>query len=97
MTISILFAAIDNSIAFALIAGALVVGTLLGFALGGGKAKRDVNAQLQEAEKRGVERGIEQRKATAEAAIGSAEQEAERIRSSANRATSLRRFANGRE
>ena len=85
MTISILFAAIDNSIAFALIAGALVVGTLLGFALGGGKAKRDVNAQLQEAEKRGVERGIEQRKAAAEAAIGSAEQEAERIRSSATR------------
>ena len=86
MTISILLAATELSVtAVVLILVALVVGAVIGVFVGGGKAKRDVDAQVQEAEKRGVEKGIEQRKATAEAAIGSAEQEAERIRSSAVR------------
>ncbi len=86
MTISILLAAGELSVtAVVLILVALVVGAVIGVFVGGGKAKRDVDAQVQEAEKRGVEKGIEQRKATAEAAIGSAEQEAERIRSSAVR------------
>ncbi len=86
MTISILLAAGELSVtAVVLILVALVVGAVIGVFVGGGKAKRDVDAQVQEAEQRGVEKGIEQRKATAEAAIGSAEQEAERIRSSAVR------------
>ena len=86
MTISILLAAAELSVtAVVLILVALIVGAVIGVFVGGGKAKRDVDAQVQEAEKRGVEKGIEQRKATAEAAIGSAEQEAERIRSSAVR------------
>lgn len=85
MTISILLAAMELPIAVVLIVAALVVGAVLGAVLGGGKAKRNVDAQVQEAEQRGVQKGIEQRKASAEAAIGSAEQEAERIRSSAVR------------
>ena len=85
MTISILLAAMELPIAVVLIVAALVVGAVLGAVLGGGKAKRNIDAQVQEAEQRGVQKGIEQRKASAEAAIGSAEQEAERIRSSAVR------------
>ena len=64
---------------------ALVVGVGAGAAFGISHAKRDINRKVEEAEAKGITKGIEQRKRDAEAAIGSAEKEAERIRSSAAR------------
>jgi len=72
---------------------ALIIGALVGALIGASRSKRAVNEQVQEAEQRGVQKGIEQRKAAAEAAIGSAEQEAERIRSSAEKEADDRKKA----
>ena len=93
MTVSILLAAMELPVAVALIVAALIVGAVVGILVGGGKARSKVNEQVQEAEQRGITKGIEQRKAAAEAAIGSAEQEAERIRSSAEKEADDRKKA----
>ncbi|MCR5305911.1 MAG: ribonuclease Y [Oscillospiraceae bacterium] len=53
--------------------------------MGSSAAKRGVTERINEAENKGIAKGIEQRKRDAEAVIGSAEQEAERIRSTAAR------------
>ena len=68
-----------------LILVALIGGAVAGALVGMNRAKSDVSKRTEEAEARGIAKGIEQRKRDAEAAIGSAEKEAERIRSSAAR------------
>ena len=85
MTLStlMLVAALNPGAAVLLIVLALAIGAAAGMMFGTKRAKQDVDAQIQSAEARGVTKGIEQRKRDAEAAIGSAEKEAERIRSSA--------------
>ena len=82
MTLSTLMwvAALSPSLTVLLIFVALIAGAAAGFFIGSSRAKQDVNAQIEKAESRGVAKGIEQRKRDAEAAIGSAEKEAERIR-----------------
>ncbi len=64
---------------------ALVAGAVVGSLMGSSAAKRGVTERINEAENKGIAKGIEQRKRDAEAVIGSAEQEAERIRSTAAR------------
>lgn len=83
MTFGTFFMAPDMPVTLAIAAGTLVLGVVIGVLIGVLRAKKSIGEQVQEAEQRGVEKGIAQRKATAEAAIGSAEKEAERIRSSA--------------
>lgn len=95
MTLStlMLVAALSPQVSVLLIIVALVAGAAIGMAFGTSRAKQDVNAQIEKAESRGIAKGIEQRKRDAEAAIGSAEKEAERIRSTASKEAEDRKKA----
>ena len=95
MTLStlMLVAGMNPGLAVLLIIVALIAGAAAGFFIGSSRAKQDVNAQIEKAESRGIAKGVEQRKREAEAAIGSAEMEAERIRSSATKEAEDRKKA----
>ena len=74
---------LSDSAAYILILVALLIGAGIGVGVGIAKTNGSAQKRVEDAEARGIAKGIEQRKRDAEAAIGSAEKEAERIRSSA--------------
>ena len=76
---------LSDSAAYILILVALLIGAGIGVGVGIAKTNGSAQKRVEDAEARGIAKGIEQRKRDAEAAIGSAEKEAERIRSSAAR------------
>lgn len=87
MTLGIISAAMamGTPVAVILILAALLAGAAAGFVFGTKRTKKELLGEIDKAEERGVEKGIAQRKQEAEAAIGSAEAEAQRIRDSAQR------------
>ena len=82
---TLILALIGTPLAIGLIVAALLVGAGVSYVI--------VSKQIATARQQGVEEGIEQRKREHEAAIGSAEQEAKRIRSAAEKEASDRKKA----
>ena len=82
---TIMLLLMPNPLAIILIAVALLAGAGVGFFV--------ANQKVAAAKQEGIAEGIEQRKREAEAAIGSAEQEAKRIRTSAEKEASDRKKA----